>query len=131
MINDRWELTKGVGSSLAAAILGVMLGAIFIGGNPLGALGLLSFTLFGAFVVLLPVFAWLRVKGRLNLPLCYLVVLLAGAVGGYLMPWIMWNALGGGSEADDPSGFFLIGAMFGTVTALWWVFCHAVLSLRD
>lgn len=131
MIDDRWELTKGLGSSLAAAILGVMSGAVLIGGDPGGALGLIGFTLFGAFAILLPVFALLRAKVNLDPQLSYLGVLLAGAVGGYLMLALMWNALGGANEAGDPGGLFIIGSLFGCITALFWVVCHAMVSLRD
>ena len=122
------DLRDGRLASLVSAVAGVMAGAVMIGGDALGALGLIGFTAFGSLFLLLPVFLALRAKTSLSRKACYGAVAVTGAAGGYAMLFLLWAVLGGLSLAGDPSGLFAIGAIFGTATALIWIACHAMLS---
>jgi hypothetical protein len=128
---DRGEPGRSVVSSLAASVLGVMTGALFIGGDPVGSLGLIGFTFTGAFAILLPLFLWLRSARRCGLAISYLIILGAGAAGGFLMLLILWYVVGGRDELRDPTWLCAIGSIFGLTTAIWWIASHATLALRD
>ena len=128
---DQRQLRDGLLASLISAVAGVMAGAVMIGGDPLGSLGLIGFTAFGALFLLLPVYLGLRCRTSLSRNACYLAVAATGAGGGYAMLFLLWAAYGGFSLVPgNPSELFAIGAIFGTATALIWIVCHAVLEDR-
>lgn len=124
---DWVEVGRAAGSSVAASVIGVMLGAALMGGNPVDALRFVWFTLFGSFVILTPIHLFLRARTGVDESFGYGLVVLAGVIGGFLLLAIPYGALGGFAVPGRVTWIFSIGSLYGGATALVWVGAHALL----
>jgi hypothetical protein len=120
------EIARGLLITIAAAVVGCLVGALLLGIHPSGGLSLLPFTLFGATVVLLPTYLWAKDIRQWQRRACYLSVILSGLVGGFLILFLFILMMGG--LTSDASlallGFLLLGSLFGGSTAVAWVAIH-------
>lgn len=122
------EIARGLFVIIAAAGLGSMISAVPLGLHPLGGLSLLPFTLFGSAAVLLPAYLWARdIKGW-ERRRCYISVVISGAVGGFLILFLFFLAMGGLTTDASTAllRFYMLGALFGVSSATSWVALHYV-----
>lgn len=125
------EVVRGLLVTAAASTVGPMLGAIMVGLHPLGGLSLLPFTIFGSFVVLLPIYIWFSNPPPANRRRGYAYVIMAGLVGGSALIGIVMSGVGGVVPYDrwlSEAAFhlYIIGGAFGLGTSIAWIIAHYI-----
>ena len=110
--------------TIVAATLGALVGGILWRGGSLDNLLFLPFTLVGTVAVLLPTYLWARRAKGLSQAASYAAVLVAGVLGSFLILLAFILSMGGITAEAPPLELFLVGSLFGGVTAIAWVSSH-------
>lgn len=110
------EISRGLLVTVIAAGGGGIIGVLLLGGDPLGGLSVVPFTLFGSLVVLIPVYLGFRDIRKSSVRVCYVAVAVSGVLGG----WLILNAF---------TGFIAyrigqMGSVFGFATSVCWIVAH-------
>lgn len=112
-----------------ASVSGAMLGALMSGIHPFGGLTMMPLTLVASLCLLLPSYAWSRRVQGMTRTRSYLVVVAAGALGGFVALFLVFGIQGRLNDnfVGEMVRLLSIGTAFGGATGICWVVAHHLL----